>query len=557
MSRTSRPRWRTTGRCARVSTPCGNSWGSPAPGSTAAPSQRRDGSSTRRPRGAGSPGSTPWSPSPAPPAAASPSCSTRSPEWPFRRRAYDGPPPPRPSRAAGATARPPSSTGSASRDGCADAPCRAPRWRPSCAGSSWWTCPTTTRRPSRTASRWTGCWPSWTRSSGSSTRRSTPTRSSMSAICGRWRATRRSCSSSSTRSTASPGSSRPGPRRSPTPPGRGRHRPGGVRRTRRHRALPVRAHRGRHPGTARGSGPVRGGSWSRRTANFSRCRRGRLETAARLRHGAAHRAQRGGAGRVRRAARGLGGRDRGGEAAERAWLRNANRACGTPWLRLWRWYNDRREPTTGRLPVRAQADEEATARQRVEQAVRTVADRASRGLPAPWAQAVREAAVRGSQGLPEALDELAARAGLPVGRPPRPGWWPAAVLAQASMTILQVVGGLWLLGQIIGFMTPNLGVPVLLMVAGIVGGPLVEWSCRLAARGPARRYGLDAERRLREAAAGCGRARCSTRWPRSCCGTGRCGSSTRGSRGRASGEARRVNGVGRRGSAERGGGTAR
>ncbi|WP_420311696.1 GTPase [Streptomyces sp. YS-B37] len=196
-----------------------------------------------------------------------------------------------------------------------------------------------------------------------------------------------------------------------------------------------------------------------------------------------------------------------GEAAERAWLRNANRACGTPWLRLWRWYNDRREPTTGRLPVRAQADEEATARQRVEQAVRTVADRASGGLPAPWAQAVREAAVRGSQGLPEALDELAARAGLPVGRPPRPGWWPAAVLAQASMTILQVVGGLWLLGQIIGFMSPNLGVPVLLMVAGIIGGPLVEWSCRLAARGPARRYGLDAERRLREAAAGCGRAR--------------------------------------------------
>ncbi|MET7454976.1 GTPase [Streptomyces sp. NPDC005574] len=196
-----------------------------------------------------------------------------------------------------------------------------------------------------------------------------------------------------------------------------------------------------------------------------------------------------------------------GEAAERAWLRNANRACGTPWLRLWRWYQDRSEPPTGRVQLRNQADEEATARQRVEQAVRTVADRASVGLPTPWAQAVREAAVRGSQGLPEALDELATRAGLPPGRPPRPGWWPAAVLAQASMTILQVVGGLWLLGQIIGFMAPNLGVPVLLMVCGIVGGPLVEWSCRMAARGPARRYGTEAERRLREAAAGCGRAR--------------------------------------------------
>ncbi|MFD7277057.1 GTPase [Streptomyces sp. NPDC059862] len=196
-----------------------------------------------------------------------------------------------------------------------------------------------------------------------------------------------------------------------------------------------------------------------------------------------------------------------GEAAERAWLRNANRACGTPWLRLWRWFLERSEPTTGRLPVRTQADEQATARQRVEQAVRTVSDRASAGLPAPWAQAVREAAVRGSQGLPEALDELAARAWLPTGRPPTPGWWPVAVLAQASMTLLQVVGGLWLVGQIVGVMSPNLGVPVLLMVAGIIGGPLVEWSCKMAARGPARRYGLEAERRLREAAAGCGRAR--------------------------------------------------
>ncbi|MFI6808403.1 YfjP family GTPase [Streptomyces luteogriseus] len=196
-----------------------------------------------------------------------------------------------------------------------------------------------------------------------------------------------------------------------------------------------------------------------------------------------------------------------GEAAERAWLRNANRACGTPWLRLWRWYQDRGEPTTGRLPSRTQADEEATARQRVEQAVRTVADRASAGLPAPWAQAVREAAVRGSQGLPEALDELTVRQGAPAGRPPRPGWWPVAVLTQASMTILQFLGGLWLLGQIIGVMSPNLGVPVLLMVIGIVGGPIIEWSCRMAARGPARRFGLEAERRLREAAAGCGRAR--------------------------------------------------
>ncbi|NEB71490.1 ATP-binding protein, partial [Streptomyces fulvissimus] len=92
-------------------------------------------------------------------------------------------------------------------------------------------------------------------------------------------------------------------------------------------------------------------------------------------------------------------------------------------------------------------------------------------------------------------------------KPPRPKWWPAAVLAQVSMTLLQVFGGLWLLGQIVGILEPGLVTPALIMLAGVVGGPLVEWSCAAAIRGPARRYGQDAERRLREAAAGCGRAR--------------------------------------------------
>nr|WP_246212694.1 YfjP family GTPase [Streptomyces abyssomicinicus] len=196
-----------------------------------------------------------------------------------------------------------------------------------------------------------------------------------------------------------------------------------------------------------------------------------------------------------------------GEAAERAWTRGANRACGTPWLRLWRWYQGRRSPlTTGRFALAQPSDDEATARQRVEQAVRTVTERACQGMPEPWAQAVREAALRGAEGLPEELDELSRRAALP-GRPPRPFWWPAAVLVQAAMTLVQVVGGLWLMGQIVGVLEAELGVPVLLMVIGIVGGPVVEWACRAAARAPARRYGLEAELRLREAAEECGRVR--------------------------------------------------
>ncbi|MFI6641739.1 GTPase [Streptomyces sp. NPDC050504] len=246
-----------------------------------------------------------------------------------------------------------------------------------------------------------------------------------------------------------------------------------------------------------------------------------------------------------------------GQAAEREWRRNAGKACGTPWLRLWRWYERTRTPGADVSPrAAAPVEDELTARQRVEQAVRQVADDASRGLPAPWAAAVHEAAVRGAEGLPEALDELAEReaasggrqggrqGGRPGGktvgravgravgkaageteemgetgetgvgavgrvgaRPPRPAWWPAAVLTQAAMTLLQVFGALWLAGQIIGVLEPGLAAPALVMLAGIVGGPLVEWSCAVAARGPARRYGQDAERRLREAAAGCGRAK--------------------------------------------------
>nr|WP_229860450.1 GTPase [Streptomyces litmocidini] len=196
-----------------------------------------------------------------------------------------------------------------------------------------------------------------------------------------------------------------------------------------------------------------------------------------------------------------------GEAAERVWRRGAIRACGTPWLRLYRWYERMRAhgATDPRLEV--PVEDELTARQRVEQAVRIVADEASRGLPVPWAQAVREAAVRGAEGLPEALDELTVSLGDPAARPPRPAWWPAAVLAQAVMTLLQVFGALWLVGQILGVVEPGLLPPVLVMLGGIIGGPLVEWACEGAVKGPARRYGQEAERRLREAAAACGRAR--------------------------------------------------
>ncbi|WP_241779558.1 GTPase [Streptomyces natalensis] len=217
-----------------------------------------------------------------------------------------------------------------------------------------------------------------------------------------------------------------------------------------------------------------------------------------------------------------------GRAVERDWLRHAERACGSPWSRLRR---RRRGPESGRAHTVAQrsvvrqgrqrssgtagveprpADGRAAARPVVEQAVRAVAAEAARGLPAPWAQAVREAAGRGSTGLPEALDKVSAEAeeALSGGPAGRPRWWKVAASLQGLLLVLQVVGVLSLVGIAVGVVEPAAWVAALLpAVIGSVGGPALAWLCRVAARGPARRYGQEAERRLRHAAAGCGRAR--------------------------------------------------
>ncbi|MFJ9851639.1 GTPase [Streptomyces sp. NPDC101150] len=222
-----------------------------------------------------------------------------------------------------------------------------------------------------------------------------------------------------------------------------------------------------------------------------------------------------------------------GRAVERDWLRHADRACGSPWSRLRRRgpmgrRGGRRSDTSAdpsrslarqgrpRQPDAAgayagkQTDGRAAARPVVEQAVRTVAGEAAHGLPAPWAHAVREAAGRGAAGLPQALDKVTADAeqslrGGPAGRP---RWWTVAAALQGLLLVLQVVGVLSLLGVAAGVVEPEAWFSALLpAVIGSVGGPALAWLCRVAARGPARRYGQEAERRLRSAAAGCGRAR--------------------------------------------------
>ncbi|MCT2590518.1 50S ribosome-binding GTPase [Streptomyces sp. N2-109] len=274
-----------------------------------------------------------------------------------------------------------------------------------------------------------------------------------------------------------------------------------------------------------------------------------------------------------------------GQAAERAWLRHAERSCGTPWAQLARWYDVRRQGRTrgasgpaapsasgGALPsvipsAVASAEPPQLAAQRVArpvlaQAVRELAARAVTGLPEAWRKTVRDAAWRGAEGLPEALDEVvdeaarsrqAARSGAargvatrgraagqraadrahtpgatgvpgapgaapaggvpfggeppPPARMPRPPWWTAATVGQGLLLALQVLGVVWLVGAAAGAYHGALWVPAALVLGGALGGPMLAWGCRAAARGPARAYGQEEERRLRRLASGCGRSR--------------------------------------------------
>ncbi|MFI1797203.1 GTPase [Streptomyces sp. NPDC020379] len=92
-------------------------------------------------------------------------------------------------------------------------------------------------------------------------------------------------------------------------------------------------------------------------------------------------------------------------------------------------------------------------------------------------------------------------------RPARPGWWAVAGVMQGALLGLQLAGTVWLMGLATEVVGGEWWAPGLLLTGGGVGGPVLTWCCRMLARGPARRYGLETERRLRSAAAGCGRER--------------------------------------------------
>ncbi|MBH1933042.1 50S ribosome-binding GTPase [Streptomyces sp. AV19] len=241
---------------------------------------------------------------------------------------------------------------------------------------------------------------------------------------------------------------------------------------------------------------------------------------------------------------------------------------GRAW-RLWLRWCDRTGVPGAEGEDEAPQQRRTASRPLVEQAVRTLVHEASAGLPGPWALAVREAAVRGAVGLAEALDEAGAAAPVPAARREgdtggwnaggrwgwaarsggwrtagwptgawrtggwrtggwrtagrrtgagrtrgaeaprlvRPRWWAVALGTQATFVLLQLLGVAGLVAEVCGALDLEWWIPGVVAAGSGAGAPALAWGCRMAARGPARGYGLETERRLRGAAASLGRER--------------------------------------------------
>lgn len=93
-------------------------------------------------------------------------------------------------------------------------------------------------------------------------------------------------------------------------------------------------------------------------------------------------------------------------------------------------------------------------------------------------------------------------------RPPRPPWLFAVLAGHGLLAALQLAGAVWLLAAVVaGARGAAFAPPLTALAAGVAGGPLLAWGSRVAARGPARAYGLEREHTLRELAAACGAER--------------------------------------------------
>ncbi len=218
-----------------------------------------------------------------------------------------------------------------------------------------------------------------------------------------------------------------------------------------------------------------------------------------------------------------------GEAVERTYKRRAALSTGWP---LTRWIARVFRPDPLRRlhldltrssdlpelgpPARTSLDKpHAVLQAQVETAVRELADTATAGLPAPWPAEARRVALAERNELPDALDRAIGTTDLGMSRMPL--WWRFFGGLQWLLLVALIGGAIWLITlsaiATLGFTAPDapevgvLGVPALLVVAGLLLAPLLAMVARSIAAGRARKARARAEAALSDAVTAVARER--------------------------------------------------
>lgn len=144
---------------------------------------------------------------------------------------------------------------------------------------------------------------------------------------------------------------------------------------------------------------------------------------------------------------------------------------------------------------------------RVDGTVRDLADRLSTGLTRPWSAAIQRASVARLGEVSERLDTAMARSRIRVGRPPL--WAQVVRVVQWALLLIAVAGGLWLAASSGADFLPDpqqpdvevagLGLPALMLIAGLALGALLGVVGRLLVDRGAKARAQQADHELRSA----------------------------------------------------------
>ncbi len=198
------------------------------------------------------------------------------------------------------------------------------------------------------------------------------------------------------------------------------------------------------------------------------------------------------------------GADEAGDLVAAQHRKDARMAMGWPPVRVLERLR-RRHPISA-LP---RASASAVARSEIELAVRDVAESASSELAAPWPTAVRQVA---AARVPDLTSRLTSTAhGTARDATSRPRWWTPVAVLQRGVTLIAVVGALWLLAVAVlgGFFqldtepllidTPGwewIPLPSLMVLGGLAAGLVLALLVHIPVAAAARRRGARVRQQL-------------------------------------------------------------